>query len=87
MAGACCTSSTSAARPTARCTARGWASSFLDELWRYEAAWVVPSPEVQAKLVTLLRDERRATSLHHKPYSMVSYAWGRQYQQSNQWAH
>ena len=25
-------------------------------------------------------------SLHHKPYSIVSYAWGRTYQQSNQWA-
>jgi hypothetical protein len=24
--------------------------------------------------------------MHHKPYSIVSYAWGRKYQQSNQWA-
>jgi hypothetical protein len=24
--------------------------------------------------------------LQHQPYSMVSYAWGRKYQQSNQWA-
>ena len=28
----------------------------------------------------------RSLSLHHKPYSIVSYAWGRKYQQSNQWA-
>lgn len=28
----------------------------------------------------------RAISLHHKPYSIVSYVWGRKYQQSNQWA-
>ena len=64
----------------------GLGEFFLDDLWRYEAAWVVPSPDVQAKLVTLLRDGSRAVSLHHKPYSIVSYAWGRQYQQSNQWA-
>lgn len=25
-------------------------------------------------------------AMHHKPYSIVSYAWGRKYQQSNQWA-
>ncbi|MBP6405436.1 MAG: DUF2145 domain-containing protein [Ramlibacter sp.] len=65
---------------------QGLGEFFLDELWRYEAAWVVPQPEVQARLMALLRDGRRATSLHHRPYSMVSYAWGRQYQQSNQWA-
>ncbi len=65
---------------------QGLGEFFLDDLWRYEAAWVVPSAEVQAKLVALLRDERRSVSLHHKPYSIVSYAWGRQYQQSNQWA-
>ncbi|MGE0330792.1 MAG: DUF2145 domain-containing protein [Ramlibacter sp.] len=65
---------------------QGLGEFFLDDLWRYEAAWVVPSPDVQARLMTLLRDERRAVSLHHKPYSIVSYAWGRQYQQSNQWA-
>jgi hypothetical protein len=65
---------------------QGLGEFFLDDLWRYEAAWVVPSADFQAKLMMLLRDERRAVSLHHKPYSIVSYAWGRQYQQSNQWA-
>jgi hypothetical protein len=65
---------------------QGLGEFFLDDLWRYEAAWVVPSAEVQARLMALLNDTRRSTSLHHKPYSIVSYAWGRQYQQSNQWA-
>jgi hypothetical protein len=46
----------------------------------------VPTPEVQAKLLALLRDERRAVQLHHKPYNMVSYPWSQKYQQSNQWA-
>lgn len=65
---------------------QGLGEFFLDDLWRFEAAWVVPTPEVQARLMTLLRDAPRAVQLHHRPYSMVSYAWGQKYQQSNQWA-
>lgn len=65
---------------------QGLGEFFLDDLWRYEAAWVVPTPEVQAKLLPLLRDDRRAQALHHRPYNLVSYAWGLRYQQSNQWA-
>lgn len=65
---------------------QGLGEFFLDDLWRYEAAWVVPSRELQGKLLTLLNDEPRAMQLHHKPYNMLSYAWGLKYQQSNQWA-
>ena len=65
---------------------QGLGEFFLDDLWRHEAAWVVPSREVQDKLLPLLQDDARAASLHHKPYSIVSYAWGQRYQQSNQWA-
>jgi hypothetical protein len=65
---------------------QGLGEFFLDDLWRFEAAWVVPTPEVQARLLALLQEPARAVSLHHKPYSIVSYAWGRKYQQSNQWA-
>jgi hypothetical protein len=65
---------------------QGLGEFFLDDLWRYEAAWVVPSREVQDKLLPLLQDNARATAMHHKPYSIVSYAWGQRYQQSNQWA-
>jgi hypothetical protein len=65
---------------------QGLGEFFLDDLWRYEAAWVIPSREVQDKLLPLLQDNGRATALHHKPYSIVSYAWGQRYQQSNQWA-
>ncbi len=65
---------------------QGLGEFFLDDLWRFEAAWVAPTPEVQARLQTLLQNPQRALSLHHKPYSIVSYAWGRTYQQSNQWA-
>lgn len=65
---------------------QGLGEFFLDDVWRYEAAWLPLAPEAQARLLSLLRDPGRALSLHHKPYSVVSYAWGRKYQQSNQWA-
>jgi hypothetical protein len=65
---------------------QGLGDFFLDDLWRLEAAWVVPAPEVQQKLHAVLLDERKAWALHHAPYNIVSYAWGRKYQQSNQWA-
>ncbi len=65
---------------------QGLAEFFMDDLWRFEAAWVVPSLEVQAHLLALLQDPTRVGQLHRQPYSMVSYVWGQRYQQSNQWA-
>lgn len=68
---------------------QGLGEFFLDDLWRFEAAWVVPTREVQERLLPLLLDagqSSRALILNTKPYSIVSYAWGRKYQQSNQWA-
>ncbi len=65
---------------------QGLGEFFLDDLWRLEAAWVVPTPEVQARLHALLLHEQRAIALHHAPYNIVSYPWSRKYQQSNQWA-
>lgn len=72
--------------PHAAVFRQGLGDFFLDDLWRYEAAWVVPTPEVQQKLLSLLNDEVQSLRLNHRPYSMVSYAWGTRYQQSNQWA-
>ncbi len=65
---------------------QGLGEFFLDDLFRFEAAWVVPTKEVQDKLHTLLLDKNRIKLMHIKPYSMVSYVWGNKYQQSNQWA-
>jgi hypothetical protein len=65
---------------------QGLGPFFLDDLWRFEAAWVVPTPAVQARLLALLRDRAQAVRLQHRPYSMVSHAWSTRYQQSNQWA-
>jgi hypothetical protein len=65
---------------------QGLGEFFLDDLWHYETAWAIPTRDVQAKLLPLLKDNSRAVALQHKPYSIVSYAWGLRYQQSNQWA-
>lgn len=65
---------------------QGLGEFFLDDLWRYEAVYAVPTPEAQQRLLAVLRDNDRVRTLRHAPYSMVSYAWGRKYQQSNQWA-
>lgn len=65
---------------------QGLGEFFLDDLWRYEAVYAVPTPEVQQRLLAVLQDKGRTKALQHQPYSMVSYAWGRKYQQSNQWA-
>jgi hypothetical protein len=65
---------------------QGLGEFFLDDLFRFEAAWSVPTQEVQDKLHVALLDKDRTTALHTKPYSMVSYVWAQKYQQSNQWA-
>lgn len=65
---------------------QGLGEFFMDDLWRYEAAWAAPPPALQAPLLALLQDNARAGALHQRRYSMVSYAWGTRYQQSNQWA-
>ena len=65
---------------------QGLGEFFLDDLWRYEAVYAVPTPEVQQRLLAVLQDKGRTRTLQHQPYSMVSYAWGQKYQQSNQWA-
>ena len=65
---------------------QGLGEFFMDDLWRYEAAWVVPAPPVQAKLLAMLNDPTRATHMHQKAYNLVSYPWSQKYQQSNQWA-
>jgi hypothetical protein len=65
---------------------QGLGEFFLDDLFEYEAAVVVPAPEVQAKLLPALRDNARLAQLHTPAYSMVAYPWAQTYQQSNQWA-
>lgn len=65
---------------------QGLAQFFLDNLYRYEAGYVVPTSEVQARMLTLLKDDRLVAQLHERAYSMLAYTWAQRYQQSNQWA-
>ena len=65
---------------------QGLGEFFLDNPHRYEAAFVALSPELQAKLLPLLRDNARVGTMNERRYNMVAYPWSTKYQQSNQWA-
>ncbi|MBW8759041.1 MAG: DUF2145 domain-containing protein [Burkholderiales bacterium] len=65
---------------------QGLAEFFLDTPFRYEAAYVVPDPEVQAALLRTVVDDQRLVQWHSPAYSVVAYPWSTRYQQSNQWA-
>ncbi len=65
---------------------QGLGEFFLDDLFDYQAGFVVPAPDVQARLLAALRDNRRLAQLHTPAYSMLAYPWAQKYQQSNQWA-
>jgi hypothetical protein len=64
---------------------QGLGDFFLDRMFRYEAAIVVLSPEAQARLLPLLRDDRQVMQWNTRAYSVVAYPWSTRYQQSNQW--
>jgi hypothetical protein len=65
---------------------QGLGDFFLDDLYQYEAAFVIPTPEVQAKLLPALSDNPKLGQLNTPAYSVVAYPWAQRYQQSNQWA-
>lgn len=65
---------------------QGLGEFFLDDLWRYEAGLQIPAPAVQQALLQFLTRPQTVLRMQSEPYSMVSYAWGQRYQQSNQWA-
>lgn len=64
---------------------QGLGEFFLDRPYRYDAAYVVLKPELQRALLPVLADNARITRFHERRYSMVAYAFGTTYQQSNQW--
>lgn len=65
---------------------QGIGDFFMDTPFEYEAGAVVLSPQVQDRLWPMLKDGQGLRTLHARAYSMVSYPWAQQYQQSNQWA-
>lgn len=64
---------------------QGLGEFFLDNPHRYQAAFVVLRPELQQALLPVLTDNSRVARFNERRYSMVSYAFGTTYQQSNQW--
>lgn len=64
---------------------QGLGEFFMDSPHRYEAAFVVLKPELQQALLPLLADNGRVARFNERRYSMVAYAYGTKYQQSNQW--
>lgn len=64
---------------------QGLGEFFLDNPYRYEAAFVVLKPELQQALLPVLADNTRVARFNERRYSMVAYAFGTKYQQSNQW--
>lgn len=62
----------------------GFGDFFLDDMFAYEAAIVVPSPDVQRSIGALLA-ARGGGRLHEPHYNLVAYPWTTRYQNSNQW--
>lgn len=62
----------------------GLGNFFLDDPFAYEAIVVVPSPEVQEKLIGGLTSSLPA-ALHTPDYNMIAYPFSTRYQNSNQW--
>jgi hypothetical protein len=64
----------------------GLAEFYADDLFQPIGAYVSFKPEIEAKLLPKLLNWQGSDPIFAAPYSMVSYAWGQKYQQSNQWA-
>jgi hypothetical protein len=64
---------------------QGLGEFFLDRPFRYEAAFLIPSLEIQTQLLALLKENRSIAIMHERRYNMLAYPWSTVYQQSNQW--
>lgn len=64
---------------------QGLGEFFMDHPYRYDAAFVVLKPDLQQALLPVLADNARVARFNERRYSMVAYAFGTRYQQSNQW--
>jgi len=71
---------------TAQLYRQGLGQFFLDDLFAYEAAVLVPNKQIQENLFSLLQDDSKLKQLHTPNYNMLAYPWAQKYQQSNQWA-
>lgn len=63
----------------------GLANFFMDDPFRFESLLLIPSSEIQEKLIKMLRSTM-PKQLHEVRYNMVAYPFSTRYQNSNQWA-
>lgn len=63
----------------------GLGNFFLDDLWKMEAAILIPSAGTQQRLA-LIMQSRGHLAFHDAHYNMVAYPFSAKYQNSNQWA-
>src|SRR5450830_271903 len=54
---------------------QGMGQFFLDDPFRFEAAIVVPTPQLQQQLRVVLSDARLILREHWPAYNMLSYPW------------
>lgn len=64
---------------------QGLANFFADDMFAWDALILIPSLEVQQRLVARLNGEA-PLRLHQAKYNMVAYSFSSRYQNSNQWA-
>ena len=63
---------------------QGLGNFFLDDLFAYEAAVLVPNAQSQARIAAVLSSTLPGR-LHGARYNMLAYAFSTAYQNSNQW--
>ncbi|ASM76656.1 membrane protein [Vitreoscilla filiformis] len=63
----------------------GLGEFFMDQPWRYAAAYSVLRPELQQRLLPWLARADVLLDLAQPRYNVLSYPWSQRYQQSNQW--
>ncbi len=63
---------------------QGLANFFLDDPFEYRALLLVPTPDLQAQLLTQVARDR-GVSVHQPRYSVLAYPFALDYQNSNGW--
>jgi hypothetical protein len=63
---------------------QGLGNFFLDDLFRFEAVVLLPSPELQSRVLVALAGGA-ARRVHQPAYSLIAHPYSARYQNSNQW--
>jgi hypothetical protein len=63
----------------------GLANFFMDDPFKFESLLLIPSTEVQEKIINKLNSPT-ARQLHEVHYNMLAFPFSTRYQNSNQWA-